>query len=113
VRLGSPGVALRTFADGGECMCEYTAGLVQAACDRPDVRQPMGRPGSVLDNVVIESWQSTLEFELRRMEHFATKAEARAKVAAWIEEYNHDRRHSALGMLSPITYELRARVESS
>src|SRR3712207_7468903 len=38
---------------------------------------------------------------------FATKAEARAKVAAWIEEYNHDRRHSALGMLSPIGYELR------
>ena len=25
---------------------------------------------------------------------------------AWIEEYNHDRRHSALGMRSPIAYEL-------
>ena len=32
---------------------------------------------------------------------------SRTKVAAWIEEYNHDRRHSALGMLSPIAYELR------
>ena len=67
----------------------------------------MGRPGSALDNAVIESWHSTVEFELRRLERFATKAEARAKVAAWIEEYNHDRRHSALGMLSPIGYELR------
>jgi putative transposase len=47
-----------------------------------------------------------VEFELRRMQHFATKAEARAAVAIWIEEYNHDRRHSALGMLSPIAYEL-------
>ena len=27
------------------------------------------------------------------------------KVAAWIEEYNHDRQHSALDMLSPIAYE--------
>jgi transposase InsO family protein len=27
-------------------------------------------------------------------------------VAAWIEEYNHDRRHSSLGMLSPVAYEL-------
>ena len=84
---------------------EYTAGLTRAACDRLGIRQSMGRPGSALDNAVIESWHSTMEFELRRLERFATKAEARAKVAAWIEEYNHDRRHSALGMLSPIAYE--------
>ena len=88
---------------------EYTAGLVRAACDRLGIRQSMGRPGSALDNAVIESWHSTLEFELRRLERFATKAEARATVAGWIEEYNHDRRHSALGMLSPIAYE-RSRI---
>jgi len=65
----------------------------------------MGRPGSALDNAVIESWHSTLEFELRRTEQFATRAAARAGVAAWIEDYNHERRHSALGMLSPVDYE--------
>ena len=86
---------------------EYTAGLTRAACDRLGIRQSMGRPGSALDNAVIESWHSTVEFELRRLERFATKTEARAKVAAWIEEYNHDRRHSALDMLSPIAYERR------
>jgi len=86
---------------------EYTSGLVRTACDRLGIRQSMGRPGSALDNAVIESWHSTVEFELRRMQHFATKAEARAAVAIWIEEYNHDRRHSALGMLSPIAHELR------
>ena len=57
------------------------------------------------DNAVIESWHSTLEWELRRVEHFATKAQARAKVAAWIEDYNTTRRHSSLGMRSPIKYE--------
>jgi len=36
-----------------------------------------------------------LEFELRLLEHFATKAQARVRVAAWIDEYNGDRRHSA------------------
>ena len=55
---------------------------------------------------MIESWHSTLEFELRSLEQFATRAAARAAVAAWIEDYNHDRRHSALGMLSPVAYEL-------
>lgn len=86
---------------------EYTAGTVRAACERLGIRQSMGRPGSALDNAVIESWHSTVEFELRRLEHFATKAAARTGVAAWIEEYNTVRRHSALGMLSPIAYELR------
>jgi putative transposase len=66
----------------------------------------MGRPGSALDNAVIESWHSTLQFELRSLEHFATKAQARAKVAAWIDEYNRDRRHSACKMRSPVDYEL-------
>jgi putative transposase len=65
----------------------------------------MGRPGSALDNAVIESWHSTLEFELRRLEYFTTKAQARARVAAWIEDYHTTRRHSALGMLSPLAYE--------
>jgi putative transposase len=71
----------------------------------------MGRPGSALDNAVIESWHSTLEFELRRIEQFATKAQARARVTAWIEEYNRDRRHSALGMRSPIDYERALREQ--
>jgi putative transposase len=85
---------------------EYTAGSFQAACTRLGITQSMGRPGSALDNAVIESWHSTVEFELRMLEHFTTKTQARTRVAAWIEEYNHDRRHSALGMRSPIDYEL-------
>jgi putative transposase len=55
---------------------------------------------------VIESWHSTLEFELRDLERFATTAQARTRVAAGIDEYNRDRKHSACGMRSPIDYEL-------
>ena len=94
------GVVLHT--DQGS---EYTAGPFRAACTRLGITQSMGRAGSALDNAVIESWHSTLEFELRRLEHFTTKADARTAVAAWIEDYNRDRRHSALGMASPIDYE--------
>jgi putative transposase len=95
-----PGVIFHT--DQGS---EYTAGAFRQACERLGIRQSMGRPGSALDNAVIESWHSTLEFELRSLQKFAAKAEARAAVAAWIEDYNHDRRHSALGMRSPVDYE--------
>ena len=65
----------------------------------------MGRPGSALDNAVIESWHSTMEFELRSLQHFATRAQARAAVAAWIEDYNTRRRHSACQKLLPAAYE--------
>ena len=64
-----PGVVFHT--DQGS---EYTARTVRLACARLGIRQSMGRPGSALDNAVIESWHSTLEFELRALEHFATKA---------------------------------------
>jgi putative transposase len=84
---------------------EYTARAFRTACARTGIAQSMGRPGSALDNAVIESWHSTLEFELRSLQKFATRAAARAAVAAWIEDYNHLRRHSALGMVSPVDYE--------
>ena len=54
---------------------------------------------------MIESWHSTLEFELRSLEHFDARLQARRAVAAWIEDYNTERRHSALGMRSPIQAE--------
>ena len=36
---------------------------------------------------------------------FATREQARRAVAAFIDEYNTDRRHSTNGMLSPVDYE--------
>jgi putative transposase len=72
IRAGQVGgVVLHT--DGGS---EYTAGLFRAACARLGITQSMGRPGSALDNAVIESWHSTVKFELRSCEEFATKAVA-------------------------------------
>jgi transposase InsO family protein len=103
VRGGKEAVAGVVFhTDQGS---EYTAGTFRTACTRVGVTQSMGRVGSALDNAVIESWHSTLEFELRRLEQFSTKAAARTAVVAWIEDYNSQRRHSALGMRSPIDYE--------
>ena len=63
-------------------------------------RQPVASLG--LGGEVLE----LAEFELRQLVHFATKAQARRQLATWIEEYNHERRHSSLAMRSPIDYEL-------
>ena len=95
-----PGVVFHTDQGSG-----YTARAFRQACERLGVTQSMGRPGSALDNAVIEAWHPTLEFELRRREHFPARAVARAKVAAWIEDYNTTRRHSACQMMPPVSYE--------
>ena len=104
VRGGKDAVAGVVFhTDQGS---EYTAAAFRAACTRLGIRQSMGRPGSALDNAVIESWHSTLEFELRSATRLTTRADARCAVGAYIEYYNHRRRHPALGMLSTVRYEM-------
>jgi putative transposase len=90
---------------------EYTGELFAQACRRAGITQSMGRTGSALDNAGAEAFNSTLEFELLRQHHFATRAQARQAVAAWIDEYNTVRRHSTNGMLSPLDYE-RARAQA-
>jgi putative transposase len=86
----------------------YTADLFTKACKLHRITQSMGRTGSCLDNAAAESFFSTLEHELLSRSTFATKAEARGRVAAWIDNYNRTRRHSTCGMKSPIDYETTA-----
>jgi transposase InsO family protein len=84
---------------------EYTAWLFEDTCRRLGVTQSMGRVGSCFDNAPSESFNSTLEFELLSRRRFATKAEARREVAAFIDRYNRIRRHSTCEMKSPVDYE--------
>lgn len=84
---------------------EYTGDLFTEACDALGVTQSMGRVGSALDNAAAESFNSTLEWELLSRRHFATKDQARREVAAFIDRYNHRRRHSSCEMRSPVDYE--------
>ncbi|KUL31463.1 DDE-type integrase/transposase/recombinase [Actinoplanes awajinensis] len=91
---------------------EYTGNLFRAACARARVRQSMGRTGSAFDNAVAESFNSTLEFELlARAGRYATRAQARAEVAGFIDEYNNQRWHSTAGRLPPVVYEARVCAE--
>jgi transposase InsO family protein len=84
---------------------EYTAELFETACRRLGVTQSMGRVGSCFDNAASESFHSTLEFELLRKHRFATRAEARVAVAAYVDRYNRIRRHSSCEMNAPVEFE--------
>jgi putative transposase len=84
---------------------EYVGDVFTEACGALGAVQSMGRVGSALDNAAAESFNSTLEFELLSRRHFATKDQARREVAAFIDLYNHRRRHSSCEMLPPVAYE--------
>ncbi len=63
----------------------------------------MGSIGDPWDNAVAESFFASLEKELLRREGFATREQARHKVFWYIEIFhNRRRRHSSLGMRTPI-----------
>jgi len=84
---------------------EFTAALTVRACDRHELERSMGDTGVCWDNSPAESFWSTFKHEYYYRHTFATKAELVAAVDNWIGWYNNKRRHSAIGMLSPVCYE--------
>ena len=66
----------------------------------------MSRKGNCYDNAFIESFWSTLKYELVYHQRFATYAAARTAIFDYIETfYNRTRLHSSLAYLSPISFE--------
>ncbi|WP_258039777.1 IS3 family transposase [Streptomyces sp. SM1] len=85
---------------------EYTSQAYNELCDRLGVVQSMGRVGSALDNAAAESFNSLIKVEYIHRHQFATRTEARLKIATWITGfYNMRRRHSAAGGLPPVEFE--------
>ncbi|MFI6063628.1 IS3 family transposase [Streptomyces sp. NPDC051286] len=85
---------------------EYTSEAYNNLCDRLGVVQSMGRVGSALDNAAAESFNSLIKVEYIHRNQFATRAEARLKIATWITDfYNPRRRHSGAAGLPPIEFE--------
>ena len=87
---------------------QYTSVAFGQRCDAAGVRPSMGSVGDCFDNAMAESFFATLECELLARTTLKTQAEARIAVFTFIEAwYNPHRRHSALGQMSPVNYEMR------
>jgi putative transposase len=66
----------------------------------------MSRRGNCYDNAVAESFFSSLKKERVRGRTYSTLDEARTDIFEYIEVFFYRRRrHSALGMLSPVEFE--------
>lgn len=72
----------------------------------------VGKTGVCWDNAMAESFWATLKVEFYYRRPWPTKAQAKLQVVHWITStYNTRRRHSALGMHTPLQFELHKRRE--
>jgi len=87
---------------------QYASADYQALLVKNRVQVSMSGKGNCFDNAPMESFFSTLKSELIHHVQFQTRAEARRAIFEFIElYYNCQRRHSALGYLTPQAFEER------
>lgn len=87
---------------------QYASGDYQRVLAQHRIVCSMSRRGDCWDNAVAESFFATLKVELVHDAVWATRAAARTELFDYLEVfYNGQRRHSALGYLSPRVFEQR------
>lgn len=99
----SPESGLIMHSDQGS---QYASNLYRELIDTHQFLRSMSRKGDCWDNAIAESFFATIKGDLLDRHSWATRAQVEAAIGEWIEVfYNGQRRHSALGNVSPVNYE--------
>ena len=110
VRARRPRAGLVHHTDRGS---PYASDDYRRVLDVHAITASMSRTGDCYDNAVAESFFATLKAEHVDHEDFATRDVGTASIGDYIENfYNCARRHSHVGYLSPIEFELRSQTEA-
>ena len=84
----------------------YASKAYAALCEQLKVTQSMGAVGTSADNSLAESFNAALKRELLQgASAFPDQATAYRAVFRWTNRYNTRRRHSAIGQITPNSYE--------
>jgi putative transposase len=83
---------------------QYASHRYRAVLRRAGMLQSMSRAGNVYDNAFMESCFGTFKTELE-MTEYENHRTARREIAEYIDYYCTERKHSALGYLTPIQFE--------
>lgn len=99
-----PATGLFHYSDRG---CQYTSEAYQSFLKKHGIQVSMSRKGNCWDNAVMERFFGTLKRECTSRIHFKTHEQARTAIFEYIEVfYNRVRKHSTLGYLSPVQFEI-------
>jgi putative transposase len=98
-----PGEGLVHHSDRG---IQYASADYMQLLQSHDITLSMSRAGDCHDNAAMESFWGTLKTELVYRRDYKTHEQARQSIFKYIEcWYNRERRHSALGYMSPEQFE--------
>jgi transposase InsO family protein len=87
---------------------QYASADYRHALGQAGLIASMSRRANCYDNATMESFWSTLKWELVYRRNFDTRAQARSQIFDYIESfYNRQRLHSALNYRSPVDFELQ------
>jgi len=87
---------------------QYASTQITAFAAVNGLTRSMGSTGICWDNAMAESFFATLKTEFYYRRVWPTKKRAKTAVGAWIEDrYNRNRRHSSIGQISPVTFEMQ------
>ena len=85
---------------------QYASKQMAEYAPKNGIIRSMGNTGVCWDNAMAESFFATLKTEYYARRVWPTRKKAALGVGAWIEDrYNRNRRHSALGQISPVEFE--------
>jgi transposase InsO family protein len=85
---------------------QYTSWTFSQRVRAAGLAHSLGTIGDAFDNAMVESFWGRMQTELLNTQKWKTRVELSSAIFDWIEAfYNRVRRHSALGMMSPIAYE--------
>lgn len=85
---------------------QYTAWAFGQRLRAAGILPSMGTVGDCYDNSMMESFWNTLQLEVLDRKEWESREELANAIFEWIEcWYNPQRRHSSIGMLSPIEFE--------
>jgi transposase InsO family protein len=84
---------------------QYAAYEYQRCLEKAQAVSSMSRKGDCWDNAPMESFFSTLKRERVHRRRYWTRQEATEDLGGYFDRYNHIRRHSQLGDLSPARFE--------
>jgi len=101
IRERQPSAGLVHHTDRGG---QYASYRYRAVLRRAAMLQSMSRAGNVYDNAFMESCFGTFKTELE-MTEYENHRSARREIAEYIDYYRTERKHSALGYLTPIQFE--------
>jgi putative transposase len=83
---------------------ELTGNAVLAWCGQIGVEWQHIAPGKPMQNDHVDSFAGRMRDELLNETLFVSMGRARLEIAAWVEDYNRERPHSALGYATPAAF---------